>query len=73
MRSKTLVGAALDSPEFRPDRSRPARLTFSDYYGHACSIHGPRPMRVNRNVEPTESGSYYYSCSVCGAGGWSGL
>jgi hypothetical protein len=34
---------------------------------------GPRKVRANRNVEPTESGSYYYSCSVCGAGGWSGL
>lgn len=30
-------------------------------------------VRVARDVEPTESGSYWYVCERCGAGGWSGL
>lgn len=29
-------------------------------------------VKVDRSVEPTESGSYYYRCDICGAGGWSG-
>lgn len=75
MPSKTYAGAALDygNPETRmTDRSRPARLTYDAYSGHACTHHGPRPMRVVRSIEPTDSGSYYYACAVCGAGGWSG-
>jgi hypothetical protein len=30
-------------------------------------------VHVNRSVEPTESGSYWYDCDRCGAGAWSGL
>lgn len=29
-------------------------------------------VRVDRAVEPTEGGSYWYVCSRCGAGAWSG-
>jgi hypothetical protein len=31
-----------------------------------------RTVTVDRSLEPTEGGSYYYVCSRCGAGGWSG-
>ena len=30
-------------------------------------------VEVNRTVEPTQSGSYLYTCTRCGANGWSGL
>lgn len=29
-------------------------------------------VAVDRSEVPTEGGSYYYVCSRCGAGGWSG-
>lgn len=29
-------------------------------------------VKVDRNIEPTESGSYWYHCTRCGAGAWSG-
>jgi hypothetical protein len=29
-------------------------------------------VHVDRSIEPTEGGSYYYVCGRCGAGGWSG-
>lgn len=29
-------------------------------------------VHADRSIEPTNGGSYYYSCSRCGAGGWSG-
>lgn len=63
-------------------------LTYSDEYGHVCTctervardalgapIHAEYAptVKVNRDVPPTESGSWWYSCARCGAGGWSGL
>ena len=30
-------------------------------------------VHVAREIEPTESGSYWYVCERCGAGAWSGL
>lgn len=49
------------------------RLVFDDEHTHACSLHGAT-IRCDRSIEPTESGSWWYSCSRvrCGAGGWSG-
>lgn len=64
------------------------KLTYSDEYGHVCTCTekierdadgfpshvGYLPtVRVVREVEPTETGSWYYRCERCGASGWSGL
>lgn len=66
---------------------RRGQITYDDQHGHVCTCtqaveydeHGePREpsylptVAVARDVEPTESGSYWYVCSRCGAGGWSG-
>lgn len=56
----------------RPGR---ARLDYDDELGgHVCTTHGAT-VQVDREIEPTESGSWHYSCTVegCTANGWSGL
>ena len=40
--------------------------TVTKHYAYAPTVH------VDRSVEPTESGSWWYACSRCGAGAWSG-
>ncbi len=62
-------------------------ITYDDHFGHVCTCTEATeyddegyPLQpsylptVNpaRDIEPTESGSYWYTCSRCGAGGWSG-
>lgn len=69
-------------------RRQAGRITYDDQAGHVCTCteevqrdadgnpdhatYEPT-VRVARDIEPTESGSWYYSCSRCGAGAWSGL
>jgi hypothetical protein len=58
------------------------QITYDDQHGHVCTctkravgerdVYRPT-VTVDRSIEPTESGSWWYSCSRCGAGGWSGL
>ena len=61
-------------------------ITYVEEYGHVCTCtafvddvaYAPHTTYQNtvsadRSIEPTESGSYWYVCSRCGAGGWSGL
>ena len=61
------------------------KITYDDQYGHVCTCtafvddvaYAPHTTYQNtvsadRN-SGTETGSYWYSCSRCGAGGWSGL
>lgn len=63
------------------------QITYDDQCGHVCTCtlmlstplayEAQRPLysptvRVAPDVEPTESGSYWYVCMRCGAGGWSG-
>lgn len=52
----------------------PARLTVDEHGSLVCSEHG-NTVVVDRDVEPTESGSYWYACSRrdCRAAGWSGI
>lgn len=62
-------------------------ILYDDQYGHVCSctakverddggelIHTSfdPTVRVDRSVEPTQGGSWWYVCSRCGAGAWSG-
>lgn len=47
-------------------------LSYDAERGHVCTVHG-ETVAVVRGVTPTDSGSYFYRCLVCGAGGWSGL
>lgn len=45
------------------------------YCDGSCSASYPEygnTIEVDRWIEPTNSGSYYYRCSRCGASGWSG-
>jgi hypothetical protein len=30
-------------------------------------------VQIDRSVEPTESGSWWFVCTRCGAAGWSGV
>lgn len=63
-------------------------ITYDDQHGHVCTCsRGPdavgfegsagptydRTVDVDRDVAPTESGSWWYVCRRCGAGAWSGL
>ena len=61
-------------------------ITYDDRQGHVCSCaerwrsvlryeaepQYDRTVEVDRSIEPTEGGSYWYACSRCGAGAWSG-
>lgn len=63
-------------------------IVYDELHGHVCTCAELPPHRdddgeiafpnyrhtvaVDRSVEPTEGGSYYYVCSGCGAGAWSG-
>jgi hypothetical protein len=59
-------------------------ITYDGEVGHVCTctrrVVGDttkhyvyaRTVDVDRSVEPTESGSWWYVCSRCGAGAWSG-
>ena len=68
--------------------TRRGQLTYSDEYGHVCTCTEAveyddegypshtsylPTVYVAREIEPTESGSWWYCCERCGAGGWSGL
>lgn len=63
------------------------RITYDAEFGHVCTCtettvrdENGEPeyaayeptVRVAQDIAPTESGSWYYVCSKCGAGGWSG-
>jgi hypothetical protein len=64
------------------------KITYDSEYGHVCScseeLHSAsgedgegyytyaRTVNVCRDIEPTESGSWLYACSDCGATAWSG-
>lgn len=67
--------------------ARRGHILYDATFGHVCSCtertaydplgNPERPIyentvQVDRNLAPTESGSYYYVCSRCGAGEWSG-
>ncbi len=65
--------------------ARRGAITYDDQYGHVCTCtafvddvaYAPHTtyqpsVDVDRSVEPTDGGSYYYICSRCGAGAWSG-
>lgn len=62
-------------------------ITYDEEYGHVCTCtrattydsegYPEQPsydntVHVVHTVEPTESGSYLYSCDRCGATAWSG-
>lgn len=62
-------------------------ITYDDQHGHVCTCteavtydaegypeHASYlpTVNVDRNITPTESGSYWYACSRCGSGAWSG-
>lgn len=63
-------------------------ITYDDQHGHVCTCteavtyddegypehasYLPTVAVVRDAESPTESGSYWYQCSRCGAGGWSG-
>lgn len=68
-------------------RTARGEITYDDQHGHVCTcterVHRDsdgmpsyatyRPtVAVDRSIEPTESGSWFYVCSRCGAGRWSG-
>ena len=61
-------------------------IRYDEEYGHVCTCtekvvvdaegdahrtYEPT-VHVVREVEPTESGSWWYACDRCGAGAWSG-
>lgn len=62
------------------------KVTYDSDYGHVCTctqsvfsgfdgggyVRYEPTVAVDRAVEPTESGAYWYVCSRCGAGAWSG-
>lgn len=63
-------------------------IIYDDQFGHVCTCtrkvvidadglesHATyKPtVKADRTIEPTESGSYWYSCTRCGTGTWSGL
>lgn len=63
-------------------------ITYDSEFGHVCTCAatpvdydnngdpiGPaytHTVKVARDIEPTEGGSYWYVCERCGTGGWSG-
>lgn len=55
--------------------ARETKLTFAGFEGeqgeHDWTTYEPT-VGVDRSIPPTDSGSWYYVCSRCGAGGWSG-
>jgi hypothetical protein len=67
--------------------TRTGSITYDEQYGHVCACTGtveydddgyPSHMSylptvaADRDTAPTESGSWFYVCSRCGAGAWSG-
>jgi hypothetical protein len=63
------------------------KIRYDDQYGHVCTCtekvvrdqdgNPDHPtykptVKADRNIEPTDSGSYWYFCTRCGAGAWSG-
>jgi len=57
------LGHVCGCSEREPHRDADGNPIYPDY---------DRTVSVDRSVEPTESGSWYYRCSRCGAGAWSG-
>jgi hypothetical protein len=68
-------------------KQKRGEITYSDQFGHVCTCteavtYGAEgypespsylpTVDADRSVEPTEGGSWYYVCSRCGAGAWSG-
>lgn len=60
------------------------QITYDHYFGHVCTCAETTPplseaatydntVKVAREIEPSESGTYWYYCERCGSGGWSGL
>lgn len=62
-------------------------VAYDDQHGHVCTCtevvtydadgypaHASYlpTVAADRSIAPTDSGSYYYVCSRCGAGAWSG-
>lgn len=65
--------------------TRRGSITYDSEYGHVCTCsafvddvaYAPHTtyqhtVAADRDIEPTDSGSYYYVCARCGASGWSG-
>lgn len=67
--------------------TRAGSITYDDQHGHVCTCTQATEyddngdplapsylptVAADRDQPPTESGSYFYVCSRCGAGGWSG-
>ena len=61
-------------------------ITYDSYFGHVCTCalledESERDqiavyaatVFVDRTIEATDTGSWYYRCDRCGAGAWSGL
>lgn len=68
-------------------RRQSGEIRYDDQFGHVCTCteavdydsegypeHASYlpTVAADRRIEPTESGSWYYVCSRCGAGSWSG-
>jgi hypothetical protein len=69
------------------NRKQAGRITYDDRFGHVCTctergvyfdrdgtpyVEYSNTVAADRSIAPTESGSWWYSCSRCGAGAWSG-
>jgi hypothetical protein len=67
--------------------TRRGTVTYDDQYGHVCTCtqvteydddgypsHASYlpTVQADRDVTPTEGGSWFYVCDRCGAGAWSG-
>jgi len=63
------------------------RIIYDSEHGHVCTCSQSgiyfdsdgnayeeyeHTVRVDRDTEPTNSGSWFYVCERCGAGAWSG-
>jgi hypothetical protein len=79
--TRTHVTPAHVEGEWLPEKH--GQIIYDERYGHVCTCtqkivsdsHGAtyKPtVKVDRSIEPTESGSWWYHCTRCGAGGWSG-
>lgn len=68
-------------------KTKERRVIYDDQFGHVCTCTEAvtydadgypeqasylPTVKVDRDTAPTESGSWYYVCSRCGAGAWSG-
>ena len=66
---------------------RTGEILYDEQYGHVCTCTRATEydddgypshdsylptVQADRDVRPTESGSWWYVCSRCGAGAWSG-